>query len=94
MFVYNDDVMSTAASHIDRILEPLAEAFTPTLAQKLVELRADEEFTNQIEYLRRGANEGTLTPEEAADYKGMVHALDVVSVLQLKARRFLQQHAS
>lgn len=83
--------MSTV-SYLDRFLEPVTEAFTPELARHLVELRADDELQAEIAVLRQRANEGTLTPEEEAAYKDFVEALDVISIIQSKARRFLARH--
>jgi hypothetical protein len=81
----------TAMNYLDRLLDPIAEAFTPDLARKIVDIRADAELEKQIESLRRKANEGTLTPEEDADYKEFVEAVDLVSIIQTKARRYLAE---
>ena len=83
--------MSTV-SYLDRFLEPVTEAFTPEFARHLVELRADDELQAEVDVLRQKANEGTLTSEEEAAYKDFVDAVDVISVLQSKARRFLKSH--
>lgn len=79
-------------SYLDRFLEPVTEVFTPALARKLADLRADAELAAQIEGLRRKADEGTLTPDEEAQYKDFVEALDVIAILQAKARRYLASH--
>ena len=83
--------MSTV-SYLDRFLEPVAQAFTPEFARHLVELRADSALQVEIDALRLKANEGTLTPDEEASYKDFVEAVDVISILQSKARRFLRSH--
>jgi len=80
--------MSTV-SYLDRFLQPVTEAFTPELARALVDLRADSELEAEIEVLRQKANMGTLSPDEEVAYKDFVEALDVVSIIQSKARRFL-----
>ncbi len=85
--------MSTTVSYLDRLLEPVTEAFTPELADRLANLQADPELAEQIEDLRQKANAGTLSPDEDAAYKEFVEALDVISILRAKARRFLAQHA-
>jgi hypothetical protein len=85
--------MSTA-SYLDRFLEPVAGAFTPELARRLVELRADDELQAEIDVLRRKANEGTLSPDEEVAYTDFVAAVDLVSIIQSKARRFLARHPS
>jgi hypothetical protein len=81
-------------SYLDRLLEPVTESFTPELARTLVELRADDELQAEIEALRQKANLGTLTGEEHAAYKDFVEALDVLSIIQSKARRFLVNHSA
>jgi hypothetical protein len=85
--------MSTV-SYLDRFLEPVTESFTPAFARVLVDLRADDELQAEIEVLRQKANLGTLTPDEEAAYKDFVEAVDVISIIQAKARRFLASHAA
>ena len=85
--------MSTA-SYLDRLLDPVTEAFTPELARRLADLRADDDIQAEIAVLREKANEGTLRPDEEAAYKDLVEAIDVISIIQSKARRFLARHAS
>ena len=43
----------------------------------------------EIEVLRKKANMGTLSPAEEAAYKDFVEAVDVIAIIQSKARRFL-----
>ncbi len=85
--------MSTV-SYLDRFLEPVTDSMTPKLARRLVSLRADEHLQAEIEILRRKANEGSLTPEEEESYKDFVEAVDVISIIQSKARRFLIRHSA
>jgi hypothetical protein len=80
-------------SYLDRLLDPLTEAFTPKMASALLELRADSELEAHIGELRRKANDGTLTPAEDAEYKDFVEAVDVISIMQAKARRFLARQS-
>jgi hypothetical protein len=62
---------------------------TPELAKRILELKLDAAMESRLDYLRRGANIGTLTKDEDAEYKRIVDAIDWISILQLKARRFL-----
>lgn len=80
--------MSTT-SYLDRLLDPLTEAFTPEMAAALLELRADSELEAPIGDLRRKANDGSITPTEDAEYKDIVEAVDLISIMQAKARSFL-----
>jgi len=82
------------ASYLDRLLEPLTEAFTPKMASVLLELRADPELEAHIGELRRKANDGRLTPAEEAGYKDFVEAIDLISIMQAKARRFLAKQSA
>ena len=84
--------MSTA-SYLDRFLEPITEAFTPEVARRLADLRADNEAQAEIALLRSKANEGTLSPDEEAAYKDFVEAVDVISIIQSKARKFLARQS-
>ena len=83
-----------AISYLDRLLEPLTDVLTPEVATALLELRADGELQSHIEELRRKANEGTLTRAEDAEYKDFVEAVDVISIIQAKARRFLERQSA
>ena len=83
--------MSTP-SFLDRVLEPVTEALTPEVARAIVELRMDPELQAHVEELRRKAGEGTLTAEEDAEYKDVVEGVDLISIIQAKARRFLAEH--
>ena len=80
--------MSTT-SYLDRFLDPITEAFTPEVARRIAELRADDALQAEIDVLRQKANAGTLTPDEEAAYKDIVEAVDLISIVQSKARRFL-----
>jgi len=80
--------MSTT-SYLDRMLEPVTEAMSPEFATKLMSLRADLEMLSHVELLREKANVGTLSAEEEAEYKEFVEAVDVLAILQSKARRVL-----
>ena len=85
--------MATASS-LDRFLDPVTACFTPQVAERIVNLRLDPELLARVELLGEKANEGTLTPEEDAEYKDYIEGGDMVSLLQAKARRFLKQNGA
>jgi hypothetical protein len=61
----------------------------------VVELRADLAVQARIEKLAEKCNEGTITPEEMAGYDAYIQAMDVVAILQKKARTLIvQPHTS
>ncbi len=82
--------MSTATIHLDRFLEPLAGCLSPEVAAKVADLRADDAMQSRIDYLADRANEGLLSADEREEYAGYLHAIDVISVLQAKARSLLR----
>jgi len=82
--------MSTAAIHLDRLLEPLAGCLTEDVAAKIADLHADAAMQDRIDYLAERANEGLLTDQEREEYAGYLHAIDVIAVLQVKARSLLR----
>jgi hypothetical protein len=79
--------MST--SLLDQLAEPFAECLTTAAAQKIVALRADEAIQTRVDELADRANQGTLAPEEAAEYDRYLAAFHFVTVMQAKARRVL-----
>jgi hypothetical protein len=81
-------------SYLNRLLEPLTEAFTPKMASVLLGLRVDSEMEAHIGELRRKASAGALTPAEDAEYKDFVEAVDLISIMQAKARRFLAKQSA
>ena len=81
-------------SYLDRWLDPLTDVFTPEMASALLKLRADSELEARIDTLREKANNGTLTPAEDAEYKDFVEAVDLISIVQAKARQFLTKHST
>lgn len=80
--------MSTT-TYLDRFLTPVAEAFTPELARIVADIRIDAEVQSYVDSLAAKANAGNITSEEDAEYKALIDAADLISVLQLKARRYL-----
>lgn len=83
--------MSTA-DYLNLFLEPVTDAFTPEIARVFADLPARAELQSQVDDLAQKANDGTITPAEEAKYKAIVDAADLIAILQLKARRFLNDH--
>jgi hypothetical protein len=77
---------ATAASAIQRILDPVGRCLTVDVARALVDLRTDAETQARLEELADKSTEGALTPAERDEYAGCVAAVDFVSVLQATAR--------
>lgn len=88
--------MSTSHENaaLDEVLEPIARCFTPEVARQIAELRAAPTLQTQLDELASKANEGKLTEEERKQYEAYVEAIDVISILQAKARKILANSAA
>ena len=84
-------VIDHATVGLAKILDPVAQCFTPEVAMRVAELGADPVVQARIEELAEKCNEGTITPEEMAEYAAYIQAMDVVAVLQKKARTLIVQ---
>ena len=82
--------MSTA-TYLDRFLESVTDVFTPEFARKVADIRIDDDLQAHVDSLARKSNASTITESESAEYKALIDAADLISVLQLKARRFLAE---
>jgi uncharacterized protein (UPF0147 family) len=69
-----------------KLLDPVVTCFTPEVARRVAELQIDPSVQRRIEELAEKCNEGTMTPEETAEYEAYVQAMDVIAVLQQQAR--------
>ena len=79
---------------LDEILEPVTRAFSRDVAEALVGIRASQSAQERISELAEKCNEGLLTPAERAEYESYVSAVDLVSVLQAKARLWLARQGA
>jgi hypothetical protein len=77
---------------LDRLLEPLARSLTPAAARAVMNFRADSETQRRIAELADKCNEGQLTPQERQEYEAFVRAIDLIAILQSKARRLLARN--
>lgn len=88
---YSDEMIAPAQmSALDRMLDPVTECLTPEVARRIVELRADSEVQSRIDDLAEKAGEGKLTADERDEYSALIEAIDVIGILQAKARRVLE----
>jgi hypothetical protein len=78
---------------LDDILEPVTNAFSRDVAQALVNITAGQAAQARMADLAEKCNEGRLTPAEQTEYESYVHAVDMISVLQAKARVWLTLHS-
>jgi hypothetical protein len=73
----------------ERGIDPVLRFLTPEQARALVAYRADEELELRIGELAAKSNEGELTAEERAEYKGYVEANKFVAILRALASKIV-----
>jgi hypothetical protein len=74
---------------LDEVLEPVTRCFTPDVARQIVALRAATTLQVRLDELAKKANDGEMTGEEREQYEAYVEAIDLISILQAKARKML-----
>ncbi|MGH7215161.1 MAG: hypothetical protein ACREIT_10405 [Tepidisphaeraceae bacterium] len=78
-------------SLLDRLLTPLAECLTEDSAQRLLRFELDADTRARVDLLASKANEGQLSDAERAEYLDFVEAVDLIAILQAKARKILER---
>lgn len=79
---------------LDRLLNPVRDVLTPEVAQAIADLRADEATQARLDDLAERHHEGQLSAEELAEYQTLVSGINLISVLQAKARSVLKRRQS
>ncbi|MEX2167695.1 MAG: hypothetical protein WD851_00165 [Pirellulales bacterium] len=81
-----------ATSTLDTFMDPAAGWLTPDVAERIVNWRPDQKVKDRIAELGRKADEGTLSPEEDAEYEQYIEDGDLIAILQLKAEEVLESN--
>jgi hypothetical protein len=76
----------TEIAILDKMLDPVARCLTPEVAKQIAELRADASTQTRIDELATKCNAGELTEAEQREYGAYVDAIDLIGLLQAKAR--------
>jgi hypothetical protein len=74
---------------LDKMLEPVVRCWTPAVAQQIAALRADPLTQARIDALATKCTEGELTEVEQREYAAYVESLELIGLLQAKARAML-----
>ena len=91
---YTSDMKTHEFPALDRILDPVGRILTPGVARDLVNLRLDPKLQARIDRLARKSSLGKLTTAERDEYTVYVSAIDLVGILQAKARALLHRAVS
>jgi hypothetical protein len=84
-------IQQTPPNLLSQLLEPVGQMMPVAFARELAALRAAPEVQARIDELADKCNEGQLTDEERAEYDAYVDAIDVISILQAKARSVIKR---
>jgi hypothetical protein len=84
--------MATIANHriLDEMLDPVGQCLTPAVASRIAALRADDRTQRRLDALADKNSAGRLSQRERVEYDAYVEALDVIAILQAKARKALR----
>ncbi|MBI1345710.1 hypothetical protein GC163_05415 [bacterium] len=83
-----------SATLLDQVIEPVSECLTQASARKIVDLRATPDMQARVDYLATQANQGGLTDEERSEYDRYLAAFHLVTLLQIEARKLLDESAA
>ena len=84
------------ASHgvLSELLEPIGRMMPVDFARELASLKATPEIQARLQVLADRNTEGNLSDGERAEYLSYVDAIDVISLLQAKARAVIARQAN
>jgi hypothetical protein len=85
---------ASAMTALDRMLDPLSGCLDAEVARRIVALRIAPDIQARIDELADRCNEGVLTEAERTEYDGYVEGAEIVSLIKLKARRFLSEQGT
>lgn len=84
---------TTERALVHRLLDPLSRCIRGDGERELLDLRADPALQSRIEELADQCDQGTLNPEDRAEYETYVRFGNFIAILQAKARLH-QKHLS
>ncbi len=77
------------SSVLDLMLDPVSRCLDAEAARRLLDVRLDPAVQERVDVLAEKANEGLLTEPERAEYEAYINTDEFISILKLKARRYL-----
>ena len=78
-------------SLLETSLEPVGQSLNPEAALKLLALKASPELQERMDVLADRCGEGIASGEELSEYDSLIHAANVIAILQTEARRVLSR---
>lgn len=83
-------VTEMVSALMDKLMTPLGDCLNVEAAEKIVELRADDELQERIHELGQKSQDGELSNAEREEYETIVRYTNLISILQSKARKLLR----
>lgn len=77
---------------LNDLLDPLSRCLDAESARRVAEFRVGPIVEEKIRVLAERANEGILSDEERAGYEAIINTADIISILKLKAQRYLKSN--
>lgn len=78
-------------SALNQMLEPLSRTLSVEAAESIVALRIAPQLEARVQELAERMNEGQLSDQERAEYRGYVLGAEILTLLKLKARRVTER---
>jgi hypothetical protein len=73
-------------SVFQELIEEMARCLPPESVAALANFKVSDATLARLDALATKANEGQLTPEEAADYRAYIEMSDLLAILRLRAQ--------
>ena len=80
-----------STSGLLELLDAISRALTPQSARAVLRYRPSARLQRRIARLAEKCNEGQLSDEEHREYESYVVIMDIVAILQLRARDLLEK---
>ena len=74
---------------LDDFLTPLTENLTRENAERILSFKPDPMLEEKVQLLAAKANSGEISVAEQSEYREIIEAFDVVSIIKLRARKVL-----
>jgi hypothetical protein len=71
---------------LDLLLDPLAECLTPEVADRIGRLELSAAIRGRLEDYAARSGAGTLDAQAQAEYRDLVELIDLIGIVQAKAR--------
>ena len=83
--------MATVEHYLDRYLDPVTDALSPQVAQRILDLEPESDVVARVAELGEKSNAGTITEAERDEYRSLADAGTLVALLKAKARRVVSR---